>query len=38
MIKTAELFRAILPTASQIGVLMSNNPSHAWQFEMPNAR
>ncbi|WP_369721131.1 ABC transporter substrate-binding protein [Bradyrhizobium sp. LLZ17] len=32
--KTAELFRAIVPTASRIGVLMSNNPSHAWQFEL----
>ncbi|MCS3763176.1 ABC transporter substrate-binding protein [Bradyrhizobium centrosematis] len=32
--KTAELFRAIVPTASRVGVLLSSNPSHAWQFEL----
>ena len=32
--KSVELLRAILPSASRIAVLMSNNPSHAWQFEL----
>lgn len=32
--KTAELFRTLLPHAKRIAVLMSNNPSHAWQYEM----
>ena len=32
--KTAELFRIVLPHAKRIAVLMSNNPSHLWQYEM----
>jgi len=35
--KTAELFRTLLPHAKRIAVLMSNNPSHLWQYEMAEA-
>jgi putative ABC transport system substrate-binding protein len=32
--KTAELVRAVLPSAKRVAVLTSNNPSHPWQFEL----
>jgi putative tryptophan/tyrosine transport system substrate-binding protein len=32
--KTAELLHAMLPSAERIAVLLSNNPTHPWQYEL----
>lgn len=32
--KTAELLHTVLPSANRITVLLSNNPTHPWQYEL----
>jgi putative ABC transport system substrate-binding protein len=32
--KTAELLHTIVPSANRIAVLLSNNPTHPWQYEL----